>query len=61
MGALKWSGKGDSNSRPRPWQGRALPTELFPPDALTPGGISKNKWRPLGESNPCRRRERAVS
>ncbi len=25
-----WSGKGDLNSRPRPWQGRALPTELFP-------------------------------
>ena len=24
------SGKRDSNSRPRPWQGRALPTELFP-------------------------------
>ena len=29
-GALFWSGKRDSNSRPRPWQGRALPTELFP-------------------------------
>ena len=26
----KRSGKRDSNSRPRPWQGRALPTELFP-------------------------------
>ncbi len=25
-----WSGNRDSNSRPRPWQGRALPTELFP-------------------------------
>ena len=25
-----WSGKGDSNSRPQPWQGYALPTELFP-------------------------------
>ena len=25
-----WSGKRGSNSRPRPWQGRALPTELFP-------------------------------
>ncbi len=31
-----WSGKRDSNSRPRPWQGRALPTELFPHQA---GGI----------------------
>ena len=28
--AKKKSGKRDSNSRPRPWQGRALPTELFP-------------------------------
>ena len=27
---LNWSGKRDSNSRPRPWQGRALPAELFP-------------------------------
>ena len=25
------SGKRDSNSRPQPWQGCALPTELFPP------------------------------
>ncbi len=24
-----WSEKRDSNPRPRPWQGRALPTELF--------------------------------
>ena len=24
------AGKRGSNSRPRPWQGRALPTELFP-------------------------------
>jgi hypothetical protein len=27
---MKWSGQRDSNSRPRPWQGRALPTELCP-------------------------------
>ena len=27
---FSWSGKRDSDSRPRPWQGRALPTELFP-------------------------------
>ncbi len=26
-----WSGKRGSNSRPQPWQGCALPTELFPP------------------------------
>ena len=25
------SGKRDSDPRPRPWQGRALPTELLPP------------------------------
>ncbi|CAI8949549.1 hypothetical protein EMIT0P218_50045 [Pseudomonas sp. IT-P218] len=33
-----WSGKRDSNSRPRPWQGRALPTELFPQMA-SPRGL----------------------
>ena len=27
---IKWSGKRDSNSRLPPWQGGALPTELFP-------------------------------
>ena len=27
---LALSGKRDSNSRPQPWQGYALPTELFP-------------------------------
>ena len=27
---IYWSGKRDSNSRPQPWQGCALPTELFP-------------------------------
>ena len=26
---FSWSEKRDSNPRPRPWQGRALPTELF--------------------------------
>ena len=29
-----WSGKRVSNSRPQPWQGCALPTELFPQKAL---------------------------
>ena len=28
------SGKRDSNSRPQPWQGCALPTELFPQNTL---------------------------
>jgi hypothetical protein len=27
---LELSGRRDSNPRPRPWQGRALPTELLP-------------------------------
>ena len=31
---LLLSGKRDSNSRPQPWQGCALPTELFPLDEL---------------------------
>ena len=26
----EWSGKPGSNRRPQPWQGCALPTELFP-------------------------------
>ena len=26
---VKWSERRDSNSRPRPWQGRALPAELL--------------------------------
>ena len=30
MFPLEKSGKRDSDPRPRPWQGRALPTELFP-------------------------------
>ena len=29
-----WSGKRGSNSRPQPWQGCALPTELFPRNAI---------------------------
>ena len=29
-GLIKWSGKPGSNRRPVPWQGTALPTELFP-------------------------------
>ena len=28
--AKNWSGKRGSNSRPQPWQGCALPAELFP-------------------------------
>ena len=36
-----WSGKRGSNSRPQPWQGCALPTELFP----------HHYWRREPESN----------
>ena len=27
---MRWSGKRESNPRPLPWQGNALPAELFP-------------------------------
>src|SRR3954467_9614749 len=37
-----WSGKGVSNSRPQPWQGCALPTELFP-----------RKGRIISRAYPC--------
>src|SRR5690625_5115018 len=30
QGYQEWSGKPGSNRRPQPWQGCALPTELFP-------------------------------
>ena len=35
---LRLSGKRDSNSRPQPWQGCALPTELFPQFSLKIAG-----------------------
>ena len=38
----KMSGKRDSNPRPRPWQGRALPTELLPRSYSIKGSISLN-------------------
>jgi hypothetical protein len=34
-GARKWSGRRDSNPRPSPWQGDALPTEPLPLDDAT--------------------------
>jgi hypothetical protein len=50
-----WSGKRGSNSRPIPWQGIALPTELFPQrkthrvdgfvNLVAWGGIEL-RWRP---------------
>ncbi len=36
-----WSGKRDSNSRPQPWQGCALPTELFPLEAANSTGTTQ--------------------
>ena len=35
-----WSGRRVSNSRPQPWQGCALPTELLPQN---PGGASRSR------------------
>lgn len=43
---VEWSGKRDSNSRPQPWQGCALPTELFPQDA-THTGIAREGAIPI--------------
>ncbi len=44
-----WSGKRDSNSRPQPWQGCALPTELFPRRAPAPKKPRRNcRAKPAG-------------
>ena len=40
----KMSGKRDSDPRPRPWQGRALPTELLPHFYSLAGSISLNAF-----------------
>src|ERR1043166_2523446 len=45
--SLLRSGKRDSNRRPQPWQGSALPTELFPRRAKSN--------RPVGYLPPCQR------
>ena len=47
----RWSGRRDSNSRPSPWQGDALPLSHF--------RIS-NWWRRV-DSNHCRRSQRIYS
>ncbi len=44
-------------SDPPPCKGGALPTELIAHRFTS----DEKKWRPVGESNPCYRRERAVS
>ena len=38
-----WSGLRDSNSRPPPWQGGALPTELNPQNLVGRGGFEPPK------------------
>ena len=45
-GGEEWSGRRDSNSRHRPWEGRALPTELRPqrPDAVAASGRRTCYW-----------------
>src|SRR5580658_7575550 len=54
-----WSGKRGSNSRPQPWQGCALPTELFPrlkqigncravPPGVKPGALPLRAAAQLG-------------
>src|SRR5690349_19149605 len=37
--AKKWSGRRDSNPRPSPWQGDALPTEPLPLGVLRNAGV----------------------
>ncbi len=37
-----WSGRRVSNSRPQPWQGCALPTELLP-QSTSPGSLAKRR------------------
>jgi hypothetical protein len=49
----KWSGRRDSNPRPRAWKARALPTELLPHSA----GAVENWWR--GEDSNLRRHKPA--
>src|SRR5206468_5909462 len=44
--ATSWSGRRDSNPRPSPWQGDALPTEPLPPETFRPphgGAESQNR------------------
>ena len=42
MYVFRKSGKRDSDPRPQPWQGCALPTELFPQLCFIKEGISLN-------------------
>ncbi len=52
-GHVKWSGRRVSNSRPQPWQGCALPTELLPHGVWRRGPESN---RPTRICNPVHNR-----
>ena len=45
----KKSGKRDSDPRPQPWQGCALPTELFPPECQTTAGEEEETRTPTSQ------------
>ena len=49
-----WSGRRVSNSRPQPWQGCALPTELLPHRGELRKNITKDVWsgRRVSNSRP---------
>jgi hypothetical protein len=44
-GAKKWSGRRDSNPRPSPWQGDALPTEPLPLGGCATGAGAESQIR----------------
>ena len=46
-----WSGKRGSNSRPQPWQGCALPTELFP---HSKGAVQQRLFVPIIQGDAFR-------
>ncbi len=57
-GDMKWSGRRVSNSRPQPWQGCALPTELLPQEARNYSGPMAGVKRAEPGASDWYRRER---
>ena len=56
-----WSGKRESNSRPRPCQGRGLPTERFPQyfkDSFSWNGTAKIRQKPKSHHQPVLLRDK---
>ena len=51
--AMFWSGRRVSNSRPQPWQGCALPTELLPQEFKLFGGARRNRTAVNGFAIRC--------